>query len=155
SRSAVSASTDKRRTDGLDEKSPPDRIVSCVSFSVPDRIGGDDDEKPRIEVRLHDDLPVPASVAGFDHPTPFDYVASVIACPLHHSAKIDLREPTIEDPPEQVRAEFELPIPPRRPLVLRQVRLPRITKFSLAPARLKGYRTRRQAAASEPTKTAA
>ena len=65
-------------------------------------------------------------MAGLDDPASFDDSGSVIPRPMEHLAKIDLREPPVKHPLEQVRAELEFPIPPRRPLVLRQICLLRI-----------------------------
>jgi hypothetical protein len=56
-----------------------------------------------------------------NHPPTLDDVAPVGSGVLQHPAQIDLVEVPVEHPLEKMRAELELPVPPRGPSSRRQI----------------------------------
>lgn len=79
--------------------------------SLPDRVRRDDDQKLALGVWLYDTLSRLPAVC-LDHPPALHDILAVAGGSLEHSPKVDLGEPPVVHPLEQVWTEFQLPVPP-------------------------------------------
>jgi hypothetical protein len=75
-------------------------------------------------IRLDNDFPRAPAMTGFYRPAALHNVEIVRRCILQHPAKINSRESAVDHPLQQMRAEFEIPIPPRAPVSLSQLASP-------------------------------
>lgn len=100
------------------------KVCFLHGLPFPHWIGHHDHEQPCILVRFHDDLPGTSPMPRLDDPSAADHVLTMRSCSLKHHSKINLTEAPIGHTLQQVRTQFQLPIPPFWPPLLAQNLLP-------------------------------
>ena len=86
--------------------------------------GNHDYQKLRIEIWFHDHFPPAPLIRGKNDPSALHDITVVTVRILKHTAEVYFCKPPVEHALDEVGADFELPIPPRRPPSLAQIQSP-------------------------------